>query len=126
MVDGSMEEGSGSGKSSRRWERFKVTVRVHIVYTRDGVKLECDGTAHDISIGGMALFLPRELKVGEAIHVTFALPYSDTVALTGVVRNRRSFEFGIEFVNPDARVQAELTRNCRALSLLSKDAVPEW
>ena len=116
-----MEDNPESAKSSRRWERFKVTVRVHIAYTHDGVKMESSGTAHDISIGGMALFLPRDLNVGESIRATFTLPYSDTLAITGVVRNRQSFEYGIEFVNPGPHVQEELTRNCRALALLSKE-----
>ena len=116
-----MEDNAESAKIARRWERFKVTVRVHIAYTHDGVKMESSGTAHDISIGGMALFLPRDLNVGESIRATFTLPYSDTLAITGVVRNRQSFEYGIEFVNPGPHVQEELTRNCRALALLSKE-----
>jgi c-di-GMP-binding flagellar brake protein YcgR len=116
-----MEDNDEAAKSARRWERFKVTVRVHISYSRDGAKLESNGTAHDISIGGMALFLPRDLKVGESIRATFTLPYSDTLAITGIVRNRQSFEYGIEFVNPGPHVQQELTRNCRALALLAKE-----
>ncbi len=110
---------STSEKANRRWERFEVEARVKISVTRKGEKFTFSGTAHDISSGGMALFLPTELATGETITVTFALVFSTQLILQGVVRNRDSFEYGVEFLNPTTQQKEDIIRNCRALALLS-------
>lgn len=121
-----MKEHSGSHeKAMRRWERFKVNVRVSVALTRDGTKLEFAGTAHDVSAGGMALFLPNELRVGETVFITFSLPYSKDLGVYGVIRNRSNFEYGVEFRSVTSQVKADLERNCRALALLNADSASE-
>jgi len=122
-----MKQKSGSHeKVSRRWERFKVNVRVTVSLTRDGTKLEFSGTAHDISTGGMALFLTKELRVGETVFITFSLPYSKDLGVYGVIRNRANFEYGVEFRSVSSQVKADLERNCRALALLNAESAPEY
>jgi c-di-GMP-binding flagellar brake protein YcgR len=112
-----MEE-SESEKAKRRFERFEVEARVKVSVTRKGEKINFSGTAHDISVGGMALFLGGELNVGETITVTFALIFSTQLIIQGVVRSRDRYEYGIEFLNTSKTQQEEIIRNCRALSLL--------
>ena len=118
-------EGDHGGTVDRRWERFRINVRVSLALTRDAAKFEFIGTAHDISIGGMAMFVPNELRVGELMVITFTLPYSKGLNVNGVVRNRQGFEYGVEFRSPSAETQAELERNCRALALLDAGTEPE-
>lgn len=109
---------SDINKSNRRFERFEVEARVKVTVIRQGDKITFSGTAHDISVGGMALFLGGDLNVGETITVTFALVFSTQLIVQGVVRSRDRYEYGIEFLNPSKSQQDEIVRNCRALSLL--------
>lgn len=111
-------DNSESEISKRRFERFEVEARVKVSVTRKGEKISFSGTAHDISVGGMALFLSGDLNVGEAITVTFALVFSTQLIIQGVVRSRDRYEYGIEFLNPSQTQQDEIVRNLRALSLL--------
>ncbi len=111
-------DNSESDKAKRRFERFEVEARVKVSVTRKGEKVLFTGTAHDISVGGMALFLGGDLNIGETITVTFALIFSTQLVIQGVVRSRDRFEYGIEFLSPSKAQQEEIIRNCRALSLL--------
>jgi c-di-GMP-binding flagellar brake protein YcgR len=111
-------ENSESEISKRRFERFEVEARVKVSVTRKGEKINFSGTAHDISVGGMALFLSGDLYAGEMITVTFALVFSAQLIIQGVVRSRDRYEYGIEFLNPSRTQQDEIVRNLRALSLL--------
>jgi c-di-GMP-binding flagellar brake protein YcgR len=109
---------SENEKAKRRFERFEVETRVKVSVIRKGDKIVFSGTAHDISIGGMAVFLSGDLNIGETATVTFALVFSTQLVLQGVVRSRDRYEYGIEWLNPTQSQQDEIVRNCRALSLL--------
>jgi c-di-GMP-binding flagellar brake protein YcgR len=111
-------DNSESEKANRRFERFEVEARVKVTVTRKGEKVNFSGTAHDISVGGMALFLGGDLLVGETVTVTFALIFSTQLIVQGVVRSRDRYEYGIEFLHASKAQQDEIVRNCRALSLL--------
>ena len=111
-------ESSESNNANRRFERFEVESRVKVSVTRRGEKSVFSGTAHDISVGGMALFLSSDLHIGETITVAFALLFRTPMIVQGVVRSRDRYEYGIEFLNPSKTQQEEIVRNCRALSLL--------
>jgi len=112
------EENTEKGK--RRWERFKVELRVSLSVWRNGKEFRFKGTANDISQGGMKLFVAADLFPGETIDFELSLMYSGNVSLKGVIRNRDRFEYGVEYLQPTAAVQEAITRNCRALSLLGK------
>lgn len=105
-------------KTKRRWERFKVEIRVKVTATRSGKEIVTSGTAHDISEGGMALFLAGDLIVGEAVSIDFSMPYSQRRVMRGVIRNRDRYEYGIQFVDPTPEDREDIIRNCRALALL--------
>ena len=105
-------------KSKRRWERFKVEIRVKVTSTRNGKEVVTSGTAHDVSEGGMALFLAGDLIVGDAVIIDFAMPYSQRRTMRGVIRNRDRYEYGIQFVDPTPEDREDILRNCRALALL--------
>jgi c-di-GMP-binding flagellar brake protein YcgR len=111
-------DNSESDKAKRRFERFEVEARVKVAVVRKGEKVNFSGTAHDISVGGMALFLGGDLNVGETVTVTFALVFSTQLIVQGVVRSRDRYEYGIEFLHVNKAQQDEIIRNCRALSLL--------
>ena len=105
-------------KGKRRWERFKVEIRVKVTSSRNGNEVVTSGMAHDVSEGGMALFLAGDLGIGEAVTIDFAMPYSQRRVMRGVIRNRDRYEYGIQFVNPTLEDREDIIRNCRALALL--------
>ncbi len=111
-------ENSEGALEKRRYERYAVEARVKIAVIREGKRVSLSGTAHDISVGGMSLFMLSELTIGEALVVSFALVFTSTVTIQGVVRARHGFEYGVEFVNLTDSQKEEILRNCRALSLL--------
>jgi c-di-GMP-binding flagellar brake protein YcgR len=111
-------DNSESEKANRRFERFEVEARVKVSVIRKGENIVFTGTAHDISVGGMALFLGGDLNIGETVTVTFALIFSTQLVIQGIIRSRERYEYGVEFLNTSKTQQDEIIRNCRALSLL--------
>lgn len=100
----------------RRWSRYKVELRVRIVLPDHGAIY---GQANDISEGGMSVFVPTQLRLGDAVSIDVVLPYSsDKVRLRGVVRSAAGFRYGIEFSNPTDLEQQVLVRTCKALSMV--------
>jgi c-di-GMP-binding flagellar brake protein YcgR len=110
--------GEDEDKTKRRWQRFDVEFRAKVVVARKGEEHQFSGTVSDISEGGTRLFVVGELQVGETVRLELALPYSGRLAITGVVRNRTSFEYGVQFSGLSSADRDSLVRNCRALLLL--------
>lgn len=103
----------------RRWPRFHVDVRVTATVRSGGKTITVHGRGTDISIGGMAAYLACDLVVGEEIKLELALPYSTTpISVTGAVRNRDGFKYGIEFTLISEDQQGMIERTCSALALL--------
>ena len=83
---------------SRRWARYKIDLPVVTTFPRFGKVTAVKGHGSELSCGGMAVFLPFDLHVGELISLRFTPPYSTRpVTMTGTVRNRRIYSYGIEF-----------------------------
>lgn len=106
-------------KAKRRWQRFHVEVRLKITLA-GGSQAACfHGTGTNISKGGMRVFIPRELKLGDSVTLDLPLPYSqERLTLKAVIRNREGFHYGVEFLNIGNREQEMITRNCQVLALL--------
>src|SRR3954466_2051379 len=117
--EGPMTNHDDAEKAKRRWERYDVEIRVKVSVSRKSQQVSLSGTAHDISEGGMAMFVVGDLEVGETIEIDFAMPYSQRRVLRGVVRNRDSYQYGVQFLNPTAEDRHDIVRNCRALALLT-------
>lgn len=103
----------------RRWKRYNVDVRVQVSYRLDGVVRSANGRGSDMSEGGMALYLPVDLKIGAIIDFELVFPYSQQpVKLAGTVRNRDHFRYGIEYLAPSSADREVIVRSCKALSLI--------
>jgi hypothetical protein len=67
----------------------------------------------------MAVYLPAELVMGETIELEVSLPYTTLpLKLTAAVRSRRSYQYGVEYVNTTANAAAAIQRACASLSLV--------
>lgn len=106
-------------KAKRRWQRFHVEVRLRITLAGGTQAASFHGTGTNISKGGMRVFIPRELKLGDSVTLDLPLPYSqERLTLKAVIRNREGFHYGVEFLNIGSREQEMITRNCQVLALL--------
>lgn len=103
----------------RRWERHDITIPVTVSTMVSGKRSSFSGQACDMSIGGLRLFLTREIEAGTSVQLEFPLPYhSVDLTIRGVVRNRTGFTHGVEFVNPTSEQQEMIDRTCSVLGLM--------
>jgi hypothetical protein len=82
----------------RRWQRYRLNLPIRLIVSRDeGTKI-ADGRANDISEGGMLIFAGTELRADDQVQVEFTPPYSSSpVRVSGLVRHRRGYNYGVEF-----------------------------
>jgi hypothetical protein len=105
-----------SFSKTRRWQRYKVEVRVKVKLPNHGAIY---GQGSDVSEGGMALFIPTELEAGQTINAELMLPYcQEKVSLRGVVRNRTGFRYGVEFSVLTDHEKVLIERVCHALAMV--------
>lgn len=58
-----------------------------------------DGHCRDLSEAGMGILLAAELNGGEVASLSFSLPALANAELRGVVRHRRGYQYGFEFLS---------------------------
>ncbi len=80
---------------SRRWKRQWWNRSVEVFTDSSHVK----AIATNISVGGMGLFAVANLRVGSQIELEFDAPQAGKRhRLSGIVRHRALYLYGIEFV----------------------------
>src|SRR4051794_22002718 len=85
----------------RRWKRYQIDIRVKVAHGNGPARSSAHGRGSDVSEGGMALYAPVDLKVGDVVDLELTLPYSQQpLKLLGTVRNRNNFRYGIEYISP--------------------------
>ena len=103
----------------RRSQRFKVELAVKVHLSDSGRPTVALGTGSNISDGGMQLFISRNLEVGQIVTLEVSLPYRrKELTLRAVIKNRVSFNYGVEFVNPSEQDREVILQNCRVLALM--------
>lgn len=108
-----------SYNSVRRWPRFKVSLSMRLLLRNPAGIEYIYAHGRDISEGGMAVYVPTELNIGDSAALEFTVPYSqEKLLLTAFVRNRTGFRYGIEFANLGQHERDVISNSCRALSLL--------
>ena len=104
---------------SRSWARFPIHTRITITFTRTGQPSFAQGQGGDICEGGISVFVPVELEVGQELRLSFQMPYRSTpVQLKAVVRNRARFRYGLEFTEMTRDQQEMIGAACKALALM--------
>lgn len=82
----------------RRWARYKVDLHVAVTL-RDKMPAILNGRGSELNCGGMTVFLQADLCIGELTTVEFTPPFaSKPVIKECVVRNRRRYSYGLEFL----------------------------
>jgi c-di-GMP-binding flagellar brake protein YcgR len=97
--------------AERRWKRFKVDIRVRLRRWEDAEDAASVVRSYDLSEGGMSVYAPDRLEVGTCVLVAFSLPPEEKgLRIQAVVKNRRGFRCGLEFVDLPAAGRFELAR----------------
>lgn len=107
-----------SGEVLRRWARYKIDVRLKVLFTGEGKPTSAFGRANSLSRGGLGAYIPVSIPVGTPVHLEMTFPYSSTEAkLDAVIRTCEGFRYGLEFTRVPDEVQAMLVKNCGPATL---------
>ncbi len=99
-----------SYSQSRRWTRYKLDVPIRVIASRPGKAVIVAGRGRDISEGGMLVFAGIELRVDDHAHVEFTPPFGDPLRVSAIVRNRRGYYYGLEFIRDNAEDLAKSSK----------------
>jgi len=103
----------------RRWQRYRLNIPIRLIYTHEGTSKIVSGRGNDMSEGGVLVFAGLELKAGDAVSIEFTPPFSaGPVRAKGIVRHRRGYNYGVEFVQ-ETDADKELTERFRGLLRLA-------
>jgi c-di-GMP-binding flagellar brake protein YcgR len=95
----------------RRWKRVKVDIRVRLRRWQEPEETAAVVRTYELSEGGMSVYASETLEVGTALQVELTLSGAPKpLRVRTVVRNRRGFRCGMEFVDLPAADRSEILR----------------
>jgi c-di-GMP-binding flagellar brake protein YcgR len=95
----------------RKWKRFKVDIRVRLRRWDEPEEAVTVVRSYELSEGGMSVYASESLEVGTAMQVAFSLPGTERgLRIRAVIKNRRGFRCGMEFVELDAGARDAILR----------------
>ena len=95
----SIETNTDRNAPVRKWQRFKVDVRVKVRRSEEPDTAAVVVRSCVISEGGMSVYAPQSMEIGTSVMVEFSLPGSSReLRLRALIRNRCGFRCGMEFV----------------------------
>jgi hypothetical protein len=99
----------GLDRRRRRHPRYRSDFRVSVRHLVDEYQ-KLEAHCRDLSAGGIGILLGAELGKGEVVGLSFLLPEA-TVSwdVMAVVRYRRGYQYGFEFLSltPEQRTELE-------------------
>ncbi len=107
----------------RRWQRYRLNLPIRVIYTHEGNTKIMSGRGHDMSEGGVLVFAGMELKTGDEVAIEFTPPFSEgPVRAKGIVRHRRGYNYGIQFLLATQRDQEQAEKFRGLLRLAAGNA----
>jgi len=103
--------------NTRRWPRFQVHLPVLIAAETADSQIAIPGMVSALSRAGMEVYGGVPLRPGDRMEVEFKT--SGGVRITGIVRNRSGYCFGIEFLRA-------MVSEIDPEGLLAMEENPEW
>jgi len=104
--------------NTRRWTRHEADLPVHVAAVGTKTRTLVPGRGTEISEGGMALYVGIESRTHDLIEIEFHSLLNARV--TGVIRSRSGYCYGLEFLNPLA-IEKESPTVCRLTGADSED-----
>jgi PilZ domain len=84
----------------RRHPRYRADFRLTATYLDGSHYRKLEGHCRDLSEAGIGILLAVEMNNGEVVGLNFAIPGNDLVwELRAVVRYRRGYHYGFEFLS---------------------------
>src|SRR6478672_13488469 len=108
--------------NTRRWPRLQVHLPVLMAAETADSQIAIPGMVSALSRAGMEVYGGVTLRPGDLMEVEFKT--SGGVRITGIVRNRSGYCFGIEFLR--AMVSDMDPENILAAEFSSEDQLPPW
>lgn len=107
-------------EETRRFRRFRVDIRLRLITGPANNNRTIFARGSNISEGGMRVFVPADLVLGELVTLELILPYSEQkIAVRGILRNRDGFSYGVEYLSSTTPAEREMiARTCKALALI--------
>lgn len=101
----------------RRYKRVKVDIRARIRRLGEAEDSALVVRTYEMSEGGMSIYAPETLSTGTGLQVELSLPgSSDAMHLRSVVRNRRGFRCGVEFMDVSVAERARIAHYLASLA----------
>src|SRR5512144_555138 len=106
----------------RRWPRLKIRVPVTVIVKKPNKTVYVDGRGTDLNEGGIAVFAGAELGIGEEVEISFTPPYhGEPLVARTIIRNRRGYIYGMEFVTETKSDMARVDRIRQVLRALGSE-----
>jgi PilZ domain len=99
---------SQAERRRRRHPRFRGDFRVNVTVLLGNRYQQLEGHCSDLSEAGIGILLAAELNVGEVADLKFVLPAIPPWDLRAVLRFRRGYHYGFEFLSLTAEQQEAL------------------
>ncbi len=109
-------------REMRRWPRLQIRVPVTVIAHKPNKTVYIDGRGTDINEGGIAVFAGSELGIGEEVEISFTPPYhGEPLMARTIIRNRRGYTYGMEFVTETKEDQEKVERIRHVLRALGTE-----
>ncbi len=96
-------------RTLRRWPRLKIHVPVTVVVRKQDKTVFVQARGQDLNEGGIGVFVGTELRIGELVEISFTPPYQgNPMTARTIVRNRRGYTYGMEFVTDSKEDQQKV------------------
>ncbi|MBV9073293.1 MAG: PilZ domain-containing protein [Acidobacteria bacterium] len=100
----------------RRTPRFRVNFPIKLFANVQQRRCAIQGRSHDLSMLGMAIYIPAELESGQTVQIEFVIPNTNQrLGVNAIVRNSQGFRCGVEFQNLTPLDESGLTKLCAKL-----------
>jgi hypothetical protein len=105
---------------ARQFRRYRVDLRLRMLTGPANKHRTIFARGSNISEGGMRVFVPADLILGEMVTLELMLPYSEQkLVVRGILRNREGFSYGVEYAKSTTAAEREqIARACKALALI--------
>ena len=101
----------------RRYPRYRSDFAVMTSVFAGTQYQKLEGRCRDLSEAGMGVLLAAELPMGEVVSLNFSLPGStDNWEIRAVLRHRRGFHYGFEFLSLTRERLTVLKKHVEGLS----------
>lgn len=95
----------------RRWKRVRVDIRVRLRRWEEPEEATAVVRSYELSEGGLSVYASESLEIGAMLLVEFSVPTAEKpLRACAVVKNRRGFRCGLEFVDLSEKAKAEILR----------------